>query len=145
MHTRIKFILLLSFITQSLFSQQKDNVLWYNKPAKDWNEALPTDSLLNISNATDVILMISAATSYNGYDKCPDKDGKDEKAEVQRYITAALSKSYNQIKANHIQDYAHFFNRVTLSITSQQTPGLPTDERLKLYKTGTPDPKLEEL
>lgn len=106
---------------------------------------LTTDSLLNISNASDVILMISAATSYNGFDKFPDKDGKDERAEVQRYITAALTKSYNQIKANHIQDYSKFFNRLTLSVTSLPVPDLPTDERLKLYKAGSPDPKLEEL
>ncbi|HLW07778.1 MAG TPA: glycoside hydrolase family 95 protein [Marinilabiliaceae bacterium] len=106
---------------------------------------LTTDSLLNISNASEVVLLISAATSYNGYDRFPDKDGKDEKAEVQKYINGAMVKSYNQIRKNHISDYSKYFNRLNLSLTSLPVPDLPTDERLRLYKAGTADPKLEEL
>jgi len=37
-----------------------------------------TDSSLIISNATEVVLYVSAATSFNGYNKNPDRDGLDE-------------------------------------------------------------------
>ncbi len=106
---------------------------------------LSTDSLLNIRNASDVILLISAATSFNGIDKCPDKEGKDESAEVERYITAAMQKSFNQLRANHIKDYQNYFNRVSFSISDKPVPELPVDERLKQYKAGQADLHLEEL
>ena len=38
---KIVQIFFLLLITQSFFAQQKKLVLWYNQPAKDWNEALP--------------------------------------------------------------------------------------------------------
>jgi alpha-L-fucosidase 2 len=106
---------------------------------------LITDSILNISNASDVILMVTGATSYNGFDKCPDRDGKDESAEVQRYLIRARKKSYDTLKENHIKDYQKYFNRLSLSITDQAVPNMPIDERLKLYKNGQPDPALESL
>lgn len=106
---------------------------------------LSTDSILNITNASDVILMVTGATSYNGFDKCPDKDGKDESAEVQEYLTKAHKKSYAQLKEDHIKDYQTYFNRLSLSITDQPVPNEPTDERLRLYKSGQLDPALESL
>jgi alpha-L-fucosidase 2 len=107
--------------------------------------SLTADSMLHITNASDVVLVVSAATSYNGFDKCPDKEGKHESVEVQRYLTNVVKKNFAQLKAAHIKDYTGFFNRVSLFITDQPSPVLPTDERLKLYKTGAADPALEAL
>jgi alpha-L-fucosidase 2 len=106
---------------------------------------LTADSLLNIKNASDVVLLVSAATSFNGFDKCPDKDGKDETAEVQRYIDKASSKKIGMLKATHIKDYASYFDRVSLSITTQPAPNLPLNERLQQYKKGQSDAAIEEL
>ena len=33
---------------------------------------------ITVKNATEVLLLFSAATSFNGFDKCPDSQGKDE-------------------------------------------------------------------
>ena len=41
MHLQLKFLFLLLLTSSGLFAQQKDHLLWYSKPAKDWNEALP--------------------------------------------------------------------------------------------------------
>lgn len=106
---------------------------------------LTTDSLLNIRNASDVVLLISAATSYNGFDKCPDKNGKNETAEVQRYIDKASRKKFDQLRSVHVNDYKKFFDRVNFSIATQPAPNLPINERLLRYKNGEPDAALEEL
>ncbi len=43
---------------------------------------------IHIAGATEIILYLTAATSFNGYDKCPDKEGKDEhKLQPQHWIT----------------------------------------------------------
>ena len=33
---------------------------------------------ISVKNGTDVMIILSAATSFNGFDKCPDAEGKDE-------------------------------------------------------------------
>ena len=38
---KLLFFILLLFSVSSLSAQNKNFVLWYDKPAKDWNEALP--------------------------------------------------------------------------------------------------------
>ena len=50
-----------------------------------------------ISNASEIILYVSAATSFNGYDKCPDKEGKDEHRLAKTYLTKAVAKKYQSV------------------------------------------------
>ncbi len=115
------------------------------KPVLTGGQLNTTDSSLVINNATEVILYVSAATSFNGYDKCPDKDGKDENALAVAYLNNALKKNFRQLKADHIKDYKKYFNRLDLSLTARPAPGLPTDKRLANYKAGTKDLSLEEM
>lgn len=104
-----------------------------------------TDTSLVVSNATEVILLVSAATSFNGYDKCPVSDGKDEEKVVLEYLKAAARKSFPQLLSAHIKDYQQYFNRLSLSLNNSTAPQLPTNERLVNYQKGTADYALEEL
>ena len=61
-------------------------------------KVVSTDSGLQISDATEVLLFISAATSYNGFDKCPDSDGKNENKLVEQYLHGAWPLSFEQLK-----------------------------------------------
>ncbi|MFD2288293.1 glycoside hydrolase family 95 protein [Pedobacter petrophilus] len=108
---------------------------------------LSTDSLLNVKGATEILLMISGATSYNGFDQYPDKDGIDEKAKALTFLNKAASKPYEAIRKSHIEDYQKYFNRLSINInnTGNLLADVPTDERLKSYKAGKPDFGLEEL
>jgi alpha-L-fucosidase 2 len=100
---------------------------------------------LHVRNATEVVLYLAAATSFNGFDKCPDQDGKDEAKLVQSYLAPALVQSYAQLRKRHVQDYQHYFNRVSLSLNQSPEPSLPTLDRLKQYADGGQDPALEAL
>lgn len=97
---------------------------------------------LHVSDATEVVLYISAATSFNGFDKCPDKD---ESQLAKGYLNKAFSKSYDQIKKDHIKDYQQYFNRVTLSLNNNPEVKSSTLERLMEYTQGAADPALEAL
>lgn len=99
---------------------------------------------LRINGATDVLLYISAATSYNGFDKRPDTEGLNEDSLAAGYLLKATVIPYGQLKADHISDYTRYFNRVTLSLGTD-TVNLPTDVRLKKYAEGANDPGLEKL
>ena len=104
-----------------------------------------TDSILTISNATEVLLYVSAATSYNGFDKYPDKDGKDEEKIAKQFLQTSLKKDYKQLLDAHVKDYQKYFNRVVLSLTDKSADDQPTDKRLTDYRTTGNDPGLEEL
>ncbi|MFD2033423.1 glycoside hydrolase N-terminal domain-containing protein [Belliella marina] len=106
---------------------------------------LSSDSLLHISNATEVVLLLSGATSFNGIDKCPDKDGKDEVAALLGPLDAASKLDFEILKQNHIKDYRSFFDRVSLKLGNAEVPQLPITERLKKYKDGQKDSALETL
>ncbi len=103
------------------------------------------DSTITISDATEAVLYITAATSFNGYDKCPDSDGKDEVKLATGYLQKALTKNYNQLLSTHIKDYQQYFNRVQLSINNEAVAEKATDKRLADYKAGIADTGLEEL
>ena len=105
---------------------------------------------VNVSGATSALVYLTAATSFNGFDKCPDSNGKDEKALAKNLLNNAVATGYQKIYNSHIADYKKFFNRVTFSIkdsTGSNNPQLklPTNERLLAYSKGAYDPVLEEL
>jgi alpha-L-fucosidase 2 len=101
-------------------------------------------NVLSISNASEVVLLISAATSFNGFDKCPDKDGLDEIQIVNKPLENSLGKPFDQLKKAHTDDYANYFNRVSLSLGNLANDQ-PTDERLIKYAEGANDNALEAL
>ncbi|MGI4737947.1 MAG: glycoside hydrolase family 95 protein [Janthinobacterium lividum] len=104
---------------------------------------------LHIRQATEVVLYVAAATSFNGFDKCPDKDGKDENALASSAIAQATRYSYETLRQAHVADYQHFFNRVDFQLAdstgSRTAQALPTDERLQAYAKNAYDPALETL
>ena len=104
---------------------------------------------ISVSNASEVVLILSAATSFNGFDKCPDKDGKDEHKLAKAYLDKAVRKPFSSLLSTHQADYKKFYNRVSLqlkdSLPSNVNTSLPSDERLKAYSSGAYDPGVEEL
>lgn len=103
------------------------------------------DEGLIVERASDVTLIISAGTSFNGFDKCPDKDGRDESKIAVEHLGRAAMKAFTNLKSDHIADYQKFFNRVALTIDGPANTSVPTNQRLKLYTEGAKDVGLERL
>ena len=104
-----------------------------------------TDSTLGIKNGTEAIIYVSIATSFNGFDKNPAKEGLNDSAIATVQLNKAFLKSYDAIKTAHLTDYQTFFKRVYLDLGKTNAPNLPTDERLRRYREGQEDKKLEVL
>jgi alpha-L-fucosidase 2 len=104
-----------------------------------------TDSTLGVKNATEALIYVSIATSFNGFDKNPATQGLDNKAIASANLSKAFAKTFAQIKQAHLLDYQKFFKRVSLDLGKTTAPNLPTDERLRRYAKGEEDKNLEVL
>ncbi len=104
-----------------------------------------TDSTIELSGCSKVVLLVSIATSFNGYDKNPATEGKNNEEIALKQLNHAAKSSYEELKQKHIEDYQSFFNRVNFDLGETTTPDLPTDERLKRYAKGLEDKNLEIL
>ena len=103
---------------------------------------------ISIRGATEVLILLSAATSFNGFDQCPVSQGRDEYALALARLKAAAAKPFGQLLAAHLADYHRYFNRLSLTLQNKEPASgyrLPTDERLKAYTAGASDPALEAL
>ncbi len=95
---------------------------------------------LTVNNATSVTLLIAAATNFVNY-----KDvSADPQARVAATFQALTGKSFDAIKAMHVQEHQRLFRRVVLHLPVTQNSQLPTEERLKRFD-GSNDPALATL
>ena len=102
------------------------------------------DAALEIAGADSVTLILAARTSYSGYDRSPGRDGLEAAALASADRDAAVAKSFDQLRAAHVEDHRQLFERVTLDLGAGQAADRPTDERLRDYQAGV-DPQLEAL
>jgi alpha-L-fucosidase 2 len=102
---------------------------------------------ITVTDATEVVLLLSAATSFNGFDKCPNSQGKNEHKLAQDYLEKSARKNYSQLLNEHLADFHHYFDRVSLILNTDSASkiNLPTDQRLADYTKGKSDPELEAL
>ncbi|MBS7256203.1 glycoside hydrolase family 95 protein [Flavobacterium branchiicola] len=104
-----------------------------------------SNSTLTLKNASEVVIYVSVATSFNGFDKNPATEGVNEVAIAAQNLNKAFEKPFDKLKENHIADYQKFYNRVDLDLGKTTAPDLPTDERLLRYSDGKEDKNLEIL
>ncbi len=104
-----------------------------------------TGALLEVANASRATLLVSVATSFNGFDREPGTDGRDEVAISRAQLTAAAATNADSLLARHHRDVSTLFGRVSLQLGDDPTPAATTDQRLRRYASGAPDPYLEAL
>src|SRR5258705_10331857 len=101
---------------------------------------------LLVANANAVTIYLSEATSFNGFNRSPGKEGKDPSLEAKANLDNALQKNFSQLKAAHIKDYRSLFKRVDLNLgVDLQKIKQPTEERLKQYVSSSDDYQLQAL
>jgi alpha-L-fucosidase 2 len=101
---------------------------------------------LNIVGASQVVFAVSIATSFNGFDKCPVSQGKDEKKLAKGYLDAIRNKTYSALLKAHVADYSNYFGNLKFYLSGNKlSESLPTDERLIKYQTDRSDHGLEVL
>jgi alpha-L-fucosidase 2 len=76
-------------------------------------------SALSVTNADEALIIISAATSFNGFDHDPASQGKDPGAIARAYLSKAAAKSYATLLAEHLADHRGLFRRLWVSINGE--------------------------
>ena len=99
-----------------------------------------------VDGAREVTLYIVDATSFNGYDKDPVKEGKPYKALADVRLKRLAGVSFNQLRGRHVSDYKAIYNRVKLRLGKAVADDRPTNEVLRDYMDeGRFNPELEAL
>ena len=108
-------------------------------------EATCDGQTLRITGASAACLFLSAATSFNGYDRSPAREGKDPSIQAAALMAAAEKQPYQRLLERHVADHQALFRRLILNLGAPgQDSSLPTDERVRRYHQQA-DPALAAL
>lgn len=126
-----------SFAKQVLYGEEVDGKGMHFEARTEirnvGGEVSKTENGLQITNADEVVLLLSMATSFNGFDKSPSREGKKPAEINQTILENVKSKSFDELKKAHISDYKNLFDRVEFELKSKDFSHLTTPERLKNY------------
>jgi alpha-L-fucosidase 2 len=98
------------------------------------------ENTAEVSAADTLTLYLSMATNFRNYKHLD----KDPSALNQQRIHAVQGKTFDAVQQQHQQSYKKLFDRVSLDLGRTVAADLPTDERVKGFKSGE-DPHLAAL
>ncbi|HQY91297.1 glycoside hydrolase family 95 protein [Caldilinea sp.] len=110
----------------------------------DTGDASGGQKALNVRDADAVVLVVTAATSFAGFDRSPALSDVEPNGLAASALAAAVAQPYAAARAAHIADHRALFDRVTLDLGRSSGADLPTDERIRRY-AAAPDPALVTL
>ena len=106
------------------------------------------NGVLVLDRVREATLYVVNATSFNGFDKNPVKEGKPYQALADANMKHAREAGLTRLRARHEVDYKEFFDRVSIDLgaTPDSVRVLPTDVQLRRYTDlDEANPELEAL
>ena len=106
------------------------------------------DGTIEITGATRATVGFADATSFNGFDRDPVKEGKNYRSLADNRIRNVAKRKFKDLEKRHRDDYGQFFDRVSIDLgeSDPEMHNLTTDRRLMEYSDNrNTDPDLEEL
>ncbi|MCZ4244434.1 glycoside hydrolase family 95 protein [Pedobacter punctiformis] len=97
-----------------------------------------------ITDASEVTILITAATDYN-LNKLNFDRAIDSKKTCEDIIAKASAYKYETLVQRHLNDYKPIFNRVKLDLGGDDLSNLSTDVRMDNVRKGTVDKQLTSL
>ncbi len=98
-----------------------------------------TDSSLVIKGANSAVFVLTIATDFVNY-----KDiSADPSERCEKILAQVKGKSYKQLKADHLDDFAGLMGRVHLKVGDGSMNSIPTNERVAALKKGESDVDLQ--
>ena len=96
---------------------------------------------ISVEGANSATLVLTTATNFKAFDDVTGNPG----AIAADIMSKVKGKSYEELKATHLEDYQTIFNRVTLNLgEADKSAGDITSSRVKNFNS-TNDPSLVEL
>ena len=104
-----------------------------------------SDSKITVNDADYAEIYFTCESSFNGFDKHPNLEGKEYKNACINALKAASDKNYEDVKASHIADYKSYYDRVKLDLGTANRENVSTDKRLAEFVSKKNDPGLYAL
>ena len=108
-------------------------------------KVIADDGGIHISSATEVTILLTAATGYRGFEQMPDRSSEEIGNMCAERLRSVAKRSTAELLASHIKDHQALFRRVTLDLGGTNNASRPTDERLKSFATDETDQHLLAL
>ena len=107
-------------------------------------ELSATATTLQIRDATQVVLLLTAITDIRSF---ANRRDDDPATAANDDLTRAAGKNFTALRAAHLADYQRYFDRVSLRLgsTDATTAALATPARLAALQAGSADPGLAAL
>ncbi len=98
----------------------------------------PQGDRLIVKDASEVVIIFSAATDYNislmNFDRSIDPVNQ-----TGLILAKAGKKSWKELKTAHINEHTEMFNRVSLDLGNPGNHEIPTDKRIDAFRKGAKD------
>ena len=98
--------------------------------AADGGRVSPVSDGLRVEGADAVEIRLFARTSFNGFDRQPFVDGRDEKRLCEDDLARTAGLDWDTALSRHLADHQSLFQRVSLTLGDGRYEDVPTDERL---------------
>lgn len=105
----------------------------------------PEETRIVVENADEAVILISAHTSFAGYNVHPFLNGRKYVEPCIDDLIASRAKGYKDLLTKHITDYKAYYDKVHLNLGESEASGLPTDKRLYEFSERYNDPALYTL
>lgn len=107
-------------------------------------DVIVSDDKIVVQGASEVHLLLTAATGYNGYDNTPISAELAHRKAI-GFLDNAKRKKYHELYNNHVHDYRTLYSTVSIRLGNKSLQSqYPTDKRLELFTNGK-DPSLSSL
>ena len=100
---------------------------------------------VTVSEATSAYIYFTCESSFNGFDKHPNLEGKEYKDACLAILDAVVEKKYNDVLMAHIADYKTYYDRVCLDLGTNNKENVSTDKRLAQFHSNKKDMGLYAL
>ena len=111
----------------------------------DNGSCIAANSSLLVDNATNITIILTAASDYN-FSKLSFDRTIDPQTKCLGILSQALQHTYSQLQTRHENEFTPIFDRVAFTLPQNDSlNNLATDERLKRFQGGQNDPGLITL
>ena len=111
---------------------------------KGGTQSVDNNSLI-IEKCDEAVILLTADTSFNGYNKNPVTEGVDCEATTKAIMDRAQKQSFTELRERHTKDYRQLFGRVQLKLGEDKPQSsLATNRRIARFNAEN-DPTLPEL
>ncbi|HCT17135.1 MAG TPA: hypothetical protein DIW36_07120, partial [Ruminococcaceae bacterium] len=85
---------------------------------------------LHVTEATFATIYLTAEDNFESFDRSVANSQKDYKGICAARLDNAMEKGYDSVKADHINDFSKYFNRVSIDLGNSKKDDVPTDRRI---------------